>query len=321
MKKLFCIIICYSLLVFTGCDMRNSPIPQKDDSLTTGSNAEQQLPPLKTEGQYLRINVSGETLGKDLEKHISADTSVTITANKTLPSQMPIYEITERIITEEEFQKLKEHVEVPEYTSRWLGWELDGNRVYGRFADYGTGVVTMSNEELETQARKVFSQISFLEGEYVYYGICGEETLEDSEGSCATRVMVAFCKVLDDARIIGNDRCYMWFNDSGLVEIAIDLFSYEQIGTMDMITIEEATNKIKTPDAFTINTASSGTNIANTLNVDHITLLLVNQQSRGCTILQPLYIFNGTATLQDDTQTEFSSEIIAIPESYTYEAE
>lgn len=321
MKKICLITLCCLLLLFAGCDMQNSPITQNDEPLTTGSNVVQSLPTLKPEGQYLRINVSGETLGEDLEKHISADTSVTVTAEPDLPIQLPTYEITERTITEQEFQQLEEQLEVPENASRRRSLDLDGHKIYGQFAAYGTGTVTMSDEELEAMAWKTFGQIPFLEGDYVYYGICGGQTMIDSEGEHTTAVMVTFCRVLDGARIIGNDRCDMWFNDSGLTGISIALFNYEQIGTMDMVTMEEAEAKIKTPDAFTIETESSGTNIADTLNVDQITLLLVNQHSRGCTILQPLYIFNGTATLEDGTEADFSSEVIAIPESYTYEAE
>ena len=57
------------------------------------------------------------------------------------------------------------------------------------------------------------------------------------------------------------------------------------------------------------------------LQVDNVNLRLVNQYSSGCTILQPMYSFVGTATFDDNSQAEFISRIIAIPESYTYEKE
>lgn len=314
MKKIALILISCFLLLVTGCKSEPKLISQNDKRGPV-------LQKVKPEAQFLRIDVSGETLGEDLERHIDADTAVSITAEFNYPNQLTVYEISKHNITEQEFQQLNEQLEVPESTSSRHGLKLDGNRIYGQFADHGTGTVTMTDEELETQARKTFSQIPFLEGEYVYYGICGNETLEDSEGVRTTRVRVAFCRVVDGSRIIANDRCDMWFNDSGLVGIAIDLFDYEPIGNMDVLTQEEVEARIKTPDAFTIETDSGGKNIASTLHIDKINMLWVNQQSRGCTILQPLYIYSGTVVLEDGTRADFSSEIIAIPEAYTYEEE
>lgn len=314
MKKLTIILLGCFLLLATGCKSNPNPITQ---------NSESSLKPqiIKPEAQYLRIDVGSETLDEDLERHIDTNTLVTITAESNLPKHLPVYEITKHNVTEQEFHQLKEQLVVPESASSSHGLKLDGNRVYGQFANHGTGTVTMTDEELEAQARKTLSQIPFLEGEYVYYGICGSETLEDSEGVHTTRVRVAFCRVLDGMRIIANDRCDMWFNDSGLVGITIDLFDYEQIGTMDVVLPEDAEAKIKTPDAFTLESESGNASTVETLNVDTITSLWVNQQSRGCTILQPLYIYSGTAALEDGTEAKFSSEIIAIPETYTYEEE
>ena len=87
---------------------------------------------------------------------------------------------------------------------------------------------------------------------------------------------------------------------------------------MTLVPMEEAEARIKTPDSFTIE-ANFGK--ANTLQVDNVNLRLVNQYSSGCTILQPIYSFIGTATFDDNSQAEFISRIIAIPESYTYEKE
>ena len=48
-------------------------------------------------------------------------------------------------------------------------------------------------------------------------------------------------------------------------------------------------------------------------------LLYSSQYSRGCTILQPIYVFSGTALMEEEREEEFSLTVIAIPEKYTYE--
>lgn len=269
--------------------------------------------------KYQRISFDSDTLGESLEQYISDDTVVVNKAAETFPTQMPIYEITERNITEQEFQKLQQQLETPDYTSHWHGMKLEGNKISGSFADFGTGKFTMTEDELEALAWKTFNQIPFMDGDYEYYGIRGEEKLSNSEGEYTTRVMVSFYRFLDGVRVIGNDRCDLWFNDSGLVAIDITQFDYEQVGVMDTVTLEDATNKIKTPDAFSIRTNQDPEHIVETLQVDRIKLLLVNQYSEGCTVLQPIYNFMGTASLEDGSEAEFSSKVIAIPESYTYE--
>lgn len=311
MKNNTLLVICCILLLITGCAAEQKPF---DAPITTFEAGE----------RYLRIDLDGETLGADHVDHINANTTVTFTADEDLPMQLPIYEIIEHVITSKEFQQVQENVKVPEQDpsmqgSSMYGWQLDGNSIVGLFARYGTGTSTMSDEELETMAREVFDKLTFLEGDYVYYGICGRETLEGPEGVQTTRTMVTFCRVLDGARIIGNDRCDMWFNDSGLVAININLFDYEQIGTMDLVPLNEAKDNIDTPDAFTWETDPAVNKLATDLTVDRSSILFVNQLSRGCTVLQPVYNFIGTATLEDGSEAEFSSQVIAIPESYTYE--
>lgn len=308
MKKII-IALCSFFLLLAGCASKR----------TTGQNDADKLPALQPAHQFQRISLESETLCDELTNYINTDTLVVSEISRNLSTELTVYEIKERIITEEEFQQLQENVLTANSTSGRNTWTLEDNSIIGNFGSFTSGTATMSEEELEVMARKTLNQIHFLEDDYVYYGICGRTTAEDSKGTHTTRIMVTFCRVLDGVRIIGNDRCDMWFNDSGLVGIAIDLFDYEPIGTIDMITQEEAENKVKTPDAFTIET--DGNSAANRLQVERFELLLVNQHSKGCSILQPVYVFKGTALLEDGTQAEFSSEVIAIPESYTYKAD
>ena len=297
MKKFFAYVLCCSFLLLAGCNTVN-----------------------QITSKYQRISFDNETLGEELAQQVSADTVVINTATDTFSNSFPVYEISKRDISKSEFQEMCKQIKVPTFTSSWHGWELDGNKVSGRFADYGTGICTLSEDALEELAWETFESIPFLEGEYEYYGIRGEDYISSSSGKIVTSVLVTFNRCVDGIRVIG-DQCDMWFNDSGLVEISIVQYDYTKIGTMDMVTLEDAVGKIKTPDSFTLDTQASGTGGINTLQVNKINLRYVNQSSAGCTILQPVYVFNGVATLKDQTQSDFMSIVIAIPEKYTYEKE
>lgn len=269
--------------------------------------------------KYQRISFDSETLGEDFAHHVNADTVVINTATDTFSNSFPVYKIAKRNITTSEYQQMCAQITVPTFTSPWHGWEHHGNRVSGRFADYATGTCTLSDEELEKLARETFGEIPFLEGEYEYYGIRGEDYISTSNGKIVTGKLVSFFRCMDGVRVIG-DQCDMWFNDSGLIEINIVLYEYTKIGTMDLVKLEDALERVKTPDSFTLDTQKVGPgSVAETLQIDRINLRFANQYSRGCTILQPVYVFTGTATLKDKSQAEFGAKIIAIPEKYTYE--
>lgn len=235
--------------------------------------------------------------------------------------QLPIYTITERSISQEDYQQMQEKLQL---SNKPVSLTLEGNVVHYNLADYtdfNRGYFNMTDEEIEKLAWETFNKIPFMEGEYEYLGIRNTMRVYYSEGEHVTRVGVSFRRLLDGVRVIGEDSCMLYFDGSGLVEIRIEMYDYKKIGIMDMVSLEDAAARIKTPDSFSVDINSEEVNIADTLQVDRVKLLLVNQYSEGCTILQPVYNFIGTAALEDGTQAEFSSKIIAIPESYTYESE
>lgn len=308
MKKLI-ILICSLLILLSGC---------MDKSTSYNS-----MPTLK---KYQRISLKSETLDDNLDNHIDADTSVINASKQTFSEQFPIYEIKERNISENEFQEMLAQFGMEDQRAPYLV-KLNGNEIEGMIAGYGDykrghfDSLQLTDEELEQLAWDTFNKIPFLTGDYEYLGIRSTATMVEDEGEIRSRVGVSFCRVLDDSRVVGNDECVLCFDGSGLVEVHITLFDYEQVGTMDMVKMEDAAARIKTPDAFSIDTDASEEKAVDTLRVDRVKMLLFNQHSNGCTILQPVYNFIGTATFEDSTQADFSSMIIAIPESYTYEAE
>ena len=174
----------------------------------------------------------------------------------------------------------------------------------------------MTDEELEKAAWEVLEKIPLLKGEFEYLGMTRKNTRIDAEGEHITRAGAQFQLKVDGVRVAGDESIVFYFDGSGLVEIQIKWFDYKQIGTMNLVPLADAEAKIKTPDDFSLENA---TDVAQTLQVNNTKLLLVNQYNSGCTILQPIYNFVGTAEMKDGTKTEFSSKVIAIPESYTYD--
>ncbi|MBP3322362.1 MAG: hypothetical protein J6M12_08405, partial [Clostridia bacterium] len=102
------------------------------------------------------------------------------------------------------------------------------------------------------------------------------------------------------------------------VEIYAKTYDYKKTGTMDLVSYESAVQRIKNPDSLSVDGSATDQKLQ-ALCANQVELYFINQDSRGCTILQPIYNFKGTATSAGGKEGEFQSKIIAIPESYTYE--
>ena len=295
MKKMTAILLCCALIILCGCNATQNNELQK----------------------YKRISFESETLGEQAWT-IDENANFINKATEVYENQMPIYEISKRNITEEEYEGLRETLGI----EAWYHDGYDGSEIHSLLAPYNApergyySQLNMTDEELERMAWEVLNKIPFMEGEFEYLGISSTYTVWTmDEGEIVQAVMVSFRRLLDGVRVVGEEVCDLTFDGSGLQEMHISLYDYKKIGTMDMVTLEKAEEKVKTPDSFSID--KEGT--INKMQADRVKLLLINQYSRGCTILQPIYNFIGTATLEDGTQTEFSSKVIAIPEEMTYE--
>lgn len=294
MKRIITVIIfCCSLLALSGCSSK-----------------------------YLRISFSSDTLADESTNHIDKDTAVINTSNETFPKQFPVYKITERKISENEYKQMLKQLGIEEY-ERFI--PLEGNEINAIFKPIGNSIeaFSMSDEELEALAWETFNKLPFIEGTYKYVGITVRDTLSDSTGSRLTRVGVSFRRVLDGIPVLGNDKCDLYFDNTGLAELFIKLYDYDKVDNMDLVPLDSASSLIKNPDDFYIDTDDSEQKleIADTLKVEQIELEFYNQFYRGCTILQPVYKFTGTAADANGVQAEFRSRVIAIPEAYTYESE
>lgn len=306
MKKLVAIVmaVCMMLVVLSGCSTKS----------------------------FKRISFDGETLGDELDKYIANDTSVrNLAEGETFPSVLPVYKITERKITEEEFQQTLDNLGIAESAGHK---ELDGNSFSIQLeTPLGITPMTMTEEEVIERAKEVFNKLTFMDGEYECTGVKMvdytkvHDKATDQDVTYIEEVGVAFCRVLDGITVAGGGRCFIRFWEGGLSGINVKCYNYEKVGTVELIKPELASARIKSPDSLSVVSKFDLSNPAKlseyygeleTIRVENAQILYQNQYEVGCEILQPVYSFYGSATDIDGKEAEFVSKIIAIPESPTY---
>ncbi len=293
--------------------------------------------------KYKRISLlspeSGETQS-NAERTIGAKTNIVNQASERYSENMPIYQISPYQITEKDlidfaaffgvhdavqYDGTDMSITIEKESDRSLTgkelvtafWVSDNQIRYSNMDSIDCGEMMQSDEDLEEEAKRVFESLPIIEGEYECIGQTTTTTVSDSEGSYTVRKEYSFQPVLNGVRVIGDNYCMLYFNANGLCRIELNLYSYEQTGEMDMISLEKAIKQIKKPDAFTTyDEQFKGT--ADSLCIERTKLLYVNQYSNGCEILQPVYHFMGTVT-NESGSSEFSAKIIAIPKKYTYD--
>ncbi len=212
MKKSIAVILCLSLLALSGCK------PQ----------------------QYKRIafNAEGEWVGIEFPD-IDENAEVVIAAEKVSLTQVPIYEISERPITDEEVQIMQQQLGISDTLI-----EVDGNEI-NKLLGPRDGSFTMTDEELEKIAWETFEKLPFMDGTFEYLGITGRSERSDSEGTRVTSVLVTFRRTLGGIRVLGDEICWLGFNDDGLTDIYVRLYKYKEIGTMDVLSIDTVSESIK----------------------------------------------------------------------------
>ena len=297
--------------------------------------------------EYKRLDLSitpldGEAgaLGGRADNVVNHSTKVMSVLTDSFATIMPVYEITPRQITDAEISQFAEHFNV---TGEFIKHASSANirsdsgtvivnegkeLTYYNHVNESQDPMTQSDDKIVEQAMKLFAELPLIEGEYECLGVLSTQTQQEY-----TRVdddyivgeeyivskRVAFRKVIDGTRILGEEICNIYFNAKGLDTIRMELYNYTKVGEIPMLSLDDAIDKIKDADAFSVDadeTTFSG--VADKLTVERVKLLYVNQYSEGCTILQPVFNLVGTAENNSGT-AEFSAKIIAIPEKYTYE--
>lgn len=285
-------------------------------------------------GPYKRIILGAEMLGDKLdimETTIVGKTKVECAAEESYSDKMPVYKITPRTITREEFQTMAVFLgiegEILEYDNKMKlesnnnNLLLEDGNTLSFWGDNGIReAMTQTDAELETASKAIFDILPLIEGEYEYLGVTSEQMVSSSDGDYIESKRVSFRRLIDGVRVIGNDICDLYFDSNGLYDIEIKFYDYEKTGELDMLTLDEAVAKVKEPDAFVLESATNRnfSGAADKLTIERTKLLFVNQYSDGCEILQPVYNLMGTAE-NTGGSVEFSARIIAIPEKYTHE--
>ena len=270
--------------------------------------------------RYKKDSLSDDfSLREMLMRYINNDTAVDYCAERVFPDTLPMYQISPRNITDSEYRETLEMLGIKEteLPKQWIN--LDGNKLKIDLDDIFTssrGYFDMTEEELEKKAREIFAKLPFVHGEYEYIGMRATYKTTDSEGEHIDSAAGCFCRVVNGIRVVGHDACYLYFDGSGLVSLVAEVYDYEEIGSMDIYPLQSAINRIASPDSFRVEEASAQIGVAKTLNVENAVIRYVNQLSQGCEILEPVYVFMGTAIDSEDNEADFTSIVIAIPDSF-----
>lgn len=277
---------------------------------------------------YRRISFGSEqALGEMCFEYIDENTKAICNVENTFPEKMPIYKIREREITDSEYQKTLEVLNVSEEKPlSGQSIERNGNYLHislDSYASTSRGFYDMTDEELEASSREIFSKLPFYEGKnYVYADEVESYVYRDGNGSHYLRKGACFTRVTDEGYRIKGDSCFIIFDGSGFVELRLSLFDYEKTSDeMKLISFEEAKERILTPDSFTqhidsLNPFTIG--MIDNIEISKVSIYYVNQFKNGSKILEPVYSFTGEATDVRGNKAGVTSVVIALPESFKY---
>ena len=285
--------------------------------------------------QFKRIDIVGERLDGQQEvinQVVDSATKAELEAKDAFPKTMPIYEISPREIKEADALQLARVLGMSGTVENWNGvsfLETDDAQLKWHTNEISfsqNGIrdleITKSDEELIAETQKVFESLPIVRDEYECIGVVSQQTVytivDGEEVGMVVKKRIGFRRLIDGVRIVGGERIDIYVTEDGVSEIEIMLYEYTKNGEIPMLSLEEAFEKVKAPDAFALETEKTDfSGKAEKLTVERAKLLYVNQFSNGCTILQPVYNLIGTVEIETGTD-EFSAKIIAIPEKYTY---
>jgi hypothetical protein len=178
----------------------------------------------------------------------------------------------------------------------------------------GKSIIDFTDEELIEKAQRVFEGLN-LDGEYECLGIASVQILTVRNESFPCSKRVAFRRIVDGHRVIGDDYCDIYMCSEGVYDINAKLFNYVENGEIDVLDMETVISRVKTPDSFSFEKSAVFEGLVSKITINKSKMLLVNQYDNECEILQPVYNLMGVAE-NESGSTEFSSKIIAIPDKY-----
>ncbi len=263
--------------------------------------------------RFKKISFSTETLEEVLDAHITENTSVIGSCKLSAPKSVPMYSISKRALTDDEYDQLLVAMNLKEDDSENNIDRRDNGLLAFRRFNSNTPDYSFTDEETLRMAKEIFDALPVIAGEYECTGINEYVIHTDSKGvDHIQQVGVSFRKFMDGIRVVGNDIVFLYFDNRGIAGIHLELFDYKKIdGVIDLISFDSAYARVKSPDSFNLKEENETIGIIDTLNVEKARLLMVNQYSYGCNVLQPVYSFSGTATDVEGKTSSFTSVVIA----------
>ena len=263
--------------------------------------------------RFKKICFSTESLGEVLDAHITENTSVIGSYELSVPKTVPMYSVSKRALADDEYDLLLAAMNLKEGDSENNIDRRDNGLLAFRRFNTNTPDYSFTDEETLRTAKEIFGTLPVVTGEYECTGINEYVIHTDSKGvEHIQQVGVSFRKLIDGIRVVGNDIVYLYFDNRGIAGIHLELFDYKRIdGAINLTSVDSAYARVKSPDSFDLKEENETIGIIDTLNVEKARLLMVNQYSNGCTVLQPVYSFSGTATDVEGKTSSFTSVVIA----------
>ncbi len=287
-------------------------------------------------GKYKKISLKGGELAGDGNEKESFNEKTDIIVNvpeKDFPAKMKVYKMVPAELSVEFFgmvarslgitNKVRTDVNKFDYYVGAEGNDFLADDTSLRYRDGELSYVskkdcesplTDTDEELIEKAKQVFEGMN-LDGEYECLGIASVQILTVGNESFPCSKRVAFRRIIDGRRVIGDDYCDIYMCSEGVYGISARLFNYAENGEIDLLSMETVISRVKTPDSFSFAESNGFSGFIDTITVNKSKMLLVNQYDNECEILQPVYNLMGVAE-NESGSTEFSSKIIAIPDKY-----
>ena len=204
----------------------------------------------------------------EISEMIQSTTDMENYSINSYSDKMPVYQITPREISSDEFQefadslgftaemtmKNKKFAKISARAKRCKRKKtlsMPNNNSISYLIGYGDEEpLGFTDEELKSKAQTIFNSLPLIEGEYEYLGISSTQTLLLENEEFVVQKRVSFRRLIDGIRVIGNDICDLYFNSTGLSGIQLTFYDYEKTGELDMLTLDDAVAKVKEPDAF-----------------------------------------------------------------------
>ncbi len=132
--------------------------------------------------RFKKISFSTESLGEVLDAHITENTSVIGSYELSAPKTVPMYSISKRVLTDDEYVQILSLLDIKEDDPKVFIDRKDNSLLVTIREPYAKKDYSVSDEETLRMEKEVFDKIPVISGEYECLGIKSFFTISDSEG-------------------------------------------------------------------------------------------------------------------------------------------